>query len=132
MFDHDFTDIKNDSGVVLYRYHVFIDNFLYKVVRNGKKEVVNLTEKRLLIYNPTLAGINREAINNALQLAGYSLLITSETEMDDQDIYNAYHNLGYIQESFKFMKSDLDAAPEFLQKEDAIKGYFLISYPLFF
>lgn len=174
LFDHDFNEIKDNSGNVMYRYHTYIDNFSYKIVRHGKKDVINLTEKRLLIYDPALAekkryeinrmvekakslifyqadqnnygemekyvkfadnsggnpsaSINQEAINSALQLAGYSLLITSETEMDDQDIYNTYHNLGYIQESFKIMKSELDAAPEFLQKEDTIKGYFLISY----
>lgn len=72
--------------------------------------------------------INQEAIDKDLRFAGYNLLITSETEMDDLDIYNTYHNLWRIEESFKIMKSDLDARPVFLQKEDTIKGHFLICY----
>ena len=48
--------------------------------------------------------------------------------MKDQDIYNTYHNLWRIEESFKIMKSDLDARPVFLQKENTIKGHFLICY----
>lgn len=72
--------------------------------------------------------INQEAIDKDLRFAGYNLLITSETEMDDLDIYNTYHNLWRIEESFKIMKSDLDAKPVFLQKEDTIKGHFLICY----
>ena len=40
--------------------------------------------------------------------------------MDDIDIYNTYHNLWRIEESFR-MKSDLDARPVFLQKENSIK-----------
>lgn len=72
--------------------------------------------------------INQEAIEKDLKFAGYNLLVTSETEMTDQDIYSTYHNLWRIEESFKIMKSDLDARPAFVQKEDAIKGHFLICY----
>ena len=72
--------------------------------------------------------INQEAIDRDLKFAGYNLLVTSETEMKDSDIYNTYHNLWRIEESFRIMKSDLDARPVFLQKEETIKGHFLICY----
>jgi len=72
--------------------------------------------------------INQKAIDNDLLFAGYNLLVTSEVGMSDQDIYSTYHNLWRIEESFKIMKSDLDARPVFLQKEDSIKGHFLICY----
>lgn len=48
--------------------------------------------------------------------------------MSDQDIYSTYHNLWRIEESFKIMKSNLDARPVFCQKEETIKGHFLICY----
>ena len=72
--------------------------------------------------------INEDAIDRDLKLAGYNLLVTSETRMRDQDIYETYHNLWRIEESFKIMKSDLDARPAFCQKEETIKGHFLICY----
>ena len=72
--------------------------------------------------------INQKAIDKDLLFAGYNLLVTSEIDMTDQDIYNTYRNLWRIEESFKIMKSDLDARPVFLQKEDSIKGHFLICY----
>lgn len=72
--------------------------------------------------------INQEAIDKDLKFAGYNLLVTSETQMTDQDIYNTYHNLWLIEESFRIMKSDLDARPVFVQKEETIKGHFLICY----
>ena len=72
--------------------------------------------------------INQDAIDNDLKFAGYNLLVTSETKMSDQDIYDTYHNLWRIEESFKIMKSDLDARPVFVQKGDSIKGHFLICY----
>ena len=75
-----------------------------------------------------IPSINQKAIEKDLSLAGYNLLVTSETKADDLTIYNTYHNLWRIEESFKIMKSDLDARPVFLQKEDSIKGHFLICY----
>ena len=72
--------------------------------------------------------MNQTAIDKDLALAGYNLLVTSETQMTDQDIYCTYHNLWRIEESFKIMKSDLDARPVFLQKENTIKDHFLICY----
>ena len=72
--------------------------------------------------------IDEDAIDRDLKLAGYNLLVTSETRMRDQDIYETYHNLWRIEESFKIMKSDLDARPAFCQKEETIKGHFLICY----
>jgi len=72
--------------------------------------------------------MNQKAIDKDLSLAGYNLLVTSEINMKDEDIYTTYHNLWRIEESFRIMKSDLDARPAFLQKESTIKGHFLICY----
>lgn len=72
--------------------------------------------------------MNEELIKKSLELAGYNMLVTSEISMRDKDIYDAYHNLWRIEESFRIMKSQLDARPVYLQKEDTIVGHFLICY----
>lgn len=72
--------------------------------------------------------MNEELIKKSLELAGYNMLVTSEISMSAKDIYNAYHNLWRIEESFRIMKSQLDARPVYLQKEDTIVGHFLICY----
>lgn len=72
--------------------------------------------------------MNEELINKSLELAGYNLLVTSEISMSDKDIYEAYHNLWRIEESFRIMKSQLDARPVYLQKRETIIGHFLICY----
>ena len=174
LLSEDFKEKKDKDGRILYYYKSCIDNFPYDIEHNGKKVTVNLTEKRLLTYNPTLAskkryeinrmvekarsltlsqakksdygetgkyvnftdgkgkkatvGINQDAIDKDLKFAGYNLMVTSEIEMTDEDIYDTYHNLWRIEESFKIMKSDLDARPVFAQKEETIKGHFLICY----
>lgn len=72
--------------------------------------------------------MNEEAIKKNLELAGYNLLVTSETGMSDSEIYATYHSLWRIEESFRIMKSQLDARPVYLQKEETITGHFLICY----
>lgn len=72
--------------------------------------------------------MNEELIKKSLELAGYNMLVTSEIAMSDKDVYDAYHNLWRIEESFRIMKSQLDARPVYLQKEDTIIGHFLICY----
>ena len=74
------------------------------------------------------AVLNEDVINKSLKLAGYNLLVSSETKMSATEIYSAYHNLWRIEESFRIMKSQLDARPVYLQKEDTITGHFLICY----
>ena len=72
--------------------------------------------------------MNEELIQKSLELAGYNMLVTSEIAMSDKDVYDAYHNLWRIEESFRIMKSQLDARPVYLQKENTIIGHFLICY----
>lgn len=74
------------------------------------------------------AVLNEDVINKSLKLAGYNLLVSSETGMSAAEIYSAYHNLWRIEESFRIMKSQLDARPVYLQKADTITGHFLICY----
>lgn len=72
--------------------------------------------------------LDEEAIEKDKKFAGYNLLVTSEYDMSEQEIYDTYHNLWRIEESFRVMKSELDARPVYLHKENCIKGHFLICY----
>lgn len=72
--------------------------------------------------------LNTNAIEEDLNLAGYNLFVTSETTMKALDVYSTYRNLWRIEESFRIMKSYLDARPVFLQKTNSIRGHFLICY----
>jgi len=82
----------------------------------------NTTDGRVAV------SLNTEAIQEDLKLAGYNLFVTSETKMSAEDIRGTYQNLWRIEESFKVMKSYLDARPVYLQKENSIYGHFLICY----
>lgn len=72
--------------------------------------------------------LNQAKLEEDLQYAGYNLIVTSETEMAPEQIYEAYHGLWKIEESFRITKSFLDARPVYLQKKESIYGHFLICY----
>lgn len=75
-----------------------------------------------------IATLNHDAIRKARSQAGYNMLVTSELTMDAKEIYSTYHRLWRIEESFKIMKSELDARPVYLHKQSTITGHFLICY----
>lgn len=74
------------------------------------------------------AKINQSKIDEDKKLCGYNLLVSSELKASKEDIYRVYHNLWRIEESFRLMKSELDARPVFLRKKHTISGHFLICY----
>ncbi|NLJ94301.1 MAG: IS1634 family transposase [Clostridiaceae bacterium] len=78
--------------------------------------------------NPVNISLNDAKIEKDLRLAGYNMLVTSETNLPAKQIYAAYHELWRIEESFKIMKSDLETRPVYLQKQETITGHFLICY----
>jgi transposase len=75
-----------------------------------------------------VATLNRDAIRRARAVAGYNMIVTSETGMSAREMHDTYHRLWRIEESFKVMKSELDARPVYLQKQSTITGHFLICY----
>lgn len=85
-------------------------------------------DKNNEICETTKVEINEEKLNNDIKYAGYMLLVTSETNIPDQDIYNAYHNLWKIEETFRILKTNLDARPVYVRSENKIYGHFLICY----
>lgn len=72
--------------------------------------------------------INQAKIDEDLKYAGYNLLVTSELDMSPLQVYQTYHNLWKIEESFRITKSYLDARPVYVQKKETIYGHFLICY----
>lgn len=70
--------------------------------------------------------IDKEKINEDLKYAGYNLMVTSELDMEPLQVYQTYHCLWKIEESFRITKSYLDARPVYVQKKGTIYGHFLI------
>lgn len=116
----------------LYEINKLADKALTLKMSKAKKEeygecskYVNFTDKE---GKKAKVSINQAAIDKDKALAGYNLFVTSEINMPDNEIYTAYHNLWRIEETFRIMKSNLDARPVFVQKRETIQGHFLICY----
>ena len=73
-------------------------------------------------------GIDKEKVNEDLKYAGYNLMVTSELDMEPLQIYQTYHSLWKIEESFRITKSYLDARPIYVHRKETIYGHFLICY----
>ena len=76
----------------------------------------------------SIPSLNQEKIDEDLSFAGYNLLVTSEINKSAQDICNTYHGLWRIEESFRVMKTYLEARPVYLQNKESIYGHFTICY----
>ena len=75
-----------------------------------------------------LVEVDLAKIEEDLKYAGYNLMVTSELDMEPEKVYQTYHNLWKIEESFRITKSYLDARPVYVQKKETIYGHFLICY----
>lgn len=72
--------------------------------------------------------LDQKKIEEDLKYAGYNLMVTSELNMSPAQVYDTYHSLWKIEESFRITKSYLDARPVYVQKKETIYGHFLICY----
>lgn len=67
-------------------------------------------------------------VDEDLAYAGYNMLVTSEASMPAEEIVAVYRNLWRIEQSFRIMKTGLEARPVYLRKAESIYGHFLICY----
>jgi transposase len=59
---------------------------------------------------------------------GYYCIITSEVNKSDDEIIEIYQGLWRIEESFRITKSDFEARPVYLSRQERINAHFLICF----
>jgi transposase len=59
---------------------------------------------------------------------GYYAIVTSEWKESDEKIIETYRGLWKIEESFKITKSDLEARPVYVSRQDRIESHFLTCF----
>ncbi len=69
-----------------------------------------------------------EKIKEEEKYDGYYLIVTSEFDMPDDKVIEAYRGLWQIEESFKITKSTLDTRPIYLRTPEHINAHFLICF----
>jgi transposase len=69
-----------------------------------------------------------EKIEQQARLDGYYGVVSSDKDLTDEEIINIHHKLWKIEESFRIMKSDLEARPCFVWTEPSIRGHFVLCF----
>lgn len=72
--------------------------------------------------------LDLEKLKEEEALDGYYAIVTSEHEETDDRIIEMYRGLWKIEESFRITKSDLEARPVFVSREDHIQAHFLTCF----
>lgn len=80
------------------------------------------------VSKKAIRSVNLEKAENDARLDGYFCLITSEMDYDAAKIREVYGGLWRIEESFRIMKSDLEARPVFVSTQEHIRAHFLICF----
>ena len=122
-YDRSYNDISN-------RNLGGKENQFLKLQIKQLKEKIELDNSEIEQLNERNGNLEEEnrKLKEDKELCGFNLMVTSEIKLSDNDIYRIYHNLWRIEESFRIMKSELDARPVYLQKSSTIFGHFLICY----
>ena len=76
----------------------------------------------------TVRTVNMVKAENDALYDGYFCLITSEMDYDASKIREVYSGLWKIEQSFRIMKSDLEARPVFVSTPEHIRAHFLICF----
>lgn len=76
----------------------------------------------------TVWSLDEEKIEQDEQMDGYYCIVTSEIDWDAHDVIDSYRGLSRIEESFRVLKSTLDARPIFVWTTPHIRAHFLICY----
>lgn len=72
--------------------------------------------------------LDKDAIAKDEVFDGYYCLVTSEEDKTSEEIIDIYRGLWKIEETFKVTKTDLEARPVFVSRQDHIQAHFLICY----
>ncbi len=120
-------DYRDKAGNLLYRLKSYKAMTREDLGDSAKYVKITNKDKNGKKITPVI-GIDKEKVNEDLKYAGYNLMVTSELDMEPLQIYQTYHSLWKIEESFRITKSYLDARPVYVHKKETIYGHFLICY----
>ena len=72
--------------------------------------------------------IDQEKVDNESMYDGYYAVCTDLVDDDIKDILAVSEGRWEIEESFRIMKTDFEARPVYVRREDRIRAHFLICY----
>ena len=93
-----------------------------------KESIVDKKTGEVLEDTKKLRSVDLEKAEKDAMFDGFFCIITSELDYDERKIRQVYSGLWRIEQSFKVLKSDLDARPVFVSTNEHIRAHFLICF----
>jgi transposase len=81
-----------------------------------------------ILQPKSILAFNEKLLAEEEKYDGYYAIVTSRYQETDHWIIDTYKGLWRIEETFKVTKSDLEARPVFVSREDHIQAHFLICF----
>lgn len=92
------------------------------VTRHGANKYLNIEVKE---GETTL---NQNKIDEDSKWDGYYAIITDKKELTSKEVGELYHGQWKIEECFRILKTDLEARPVYVSKDEHIHGHFVMCY----
>ena len=93
-----------------------------------KKEMIHGETGEIVDSRKLLSMIDDSKLKEYNDLMGYYQIVSSELEMDDQEIIEKYHGLTRIEDQFREMKGTLETRPIWVNTPEHIHAHLLICF----
>lgn len=128
--------IKKYSDLYKEREMIKQEKMLDKAQKNMKDFTINATTKSKSRYYKAAekprekihVEIDQEKVQAEQENFGYFYIVTNKLDMDPVSVMKAYRSLYKIEESFRILKTNLEARPVYHFKSRRIRSHFLICY----
>jgi transposase len=105
---------------------------LRSVIKKGGKSLIKHTITNQQTGKVTAAyhqlSLDQDRIKELEKWDGLNMIVTSQIQMSDEQILEAYHGLWQIEESFKITKSQLEGRPVYVWSDEHIQAHFLTCF----
>lgn len=91
-----------------------------------KKEYVNKKTGEVLNSSEIKPMLDLDKIKAYKESLGYYQIVTSELEMEENEVIEKYHGLTQIEEQFRTMKSTLETRPIYVRTPEHIEAHLII------
>ena len=109
-----------------------------RAVEKVKKKLANGTAaqavkhgcNKYMTFNEELkaTGLDEERIKEEAKWDGFYAVITDNTELTSEEVFSMYKTQWKIEECFRILKTDLEARPVYVWKNDHVYGHFVLCY----
>ena len=127
LLDHDYQEVRDGKGKLLYRIKECIDQFDYHYTdEKGKKRSVELQEKRVVIFNPKLAEKKRYEIRKLVEKA--KILKASQAKKAEFGEAGKYVSFGWADQSGRDVEGRAKVTINYaaVEKDLKLAGYNLL------